>query len=118
MFRKRNEKKATVKKASAKKAAVEVSSRKARRQAKKTVDPLGGFSMEQLFGLDPVSNAKRSRTRSVGGSLLALPVALVKLPLMAVQNLLQGIASALVEIVKLPVRVIGAILGPWGRNEA
>jgi len=106
------------KKAEAKMAKGELTSRKARRQAKKTVDPLGGFSMEQLFGLDPVSKTKPSRTKSVGGSLLALPFAVLKLPMVAVQNLVKGIASALVEIVKLPVRVIGAILTPWGRGEA
>lgn len=109
MFRKRKAKKL---------ATVEPSKRKARKAAKKNVDPLGGFSMEQLFGLDPVSKEKRSRTKSVGGSLLALPVAALKLPILAVSNLLKGIASALVEIVKLPVRVIGAIISPWGRGEA
>jgi len=112
VFRKRSKKKAEAK------AAVEGRGRKARRQAKKAVDPLGGFSMEQLFGIDPVSKPKRSRTKSVGGGLLALPLAILKLPMLAVQNLVKGIASALVEIVKLPIRVIGAILTPWGRGEA
>jgi len=107
----------------AKKLAAVPSSRKARRQAKKMLDPLGGFSMEQLFGLDLVSTTKKERkkaggSKSVGASLLALPFAVAKLPMMAVSNLLKGIASALVEIVKLPVRVVGAILGPWRRGEA
>lgn len=108
MFRKRK----------AKKLAATPATRKERRRAKKAVDPLGGFTMEQLFGVDPVSAPKGGRSKSVGASLFALPLAIAKLPTIAVVNLLKGIGSALVEIVKLPVRVIGAILGPWGRGEA
>jgi len=89
--------------------------RKKKKQAKKLAksDPLGGFSIEQLFGLDPVTEPKK---RGVVSKVLGLPVALAKAPIMIVQRLIGGVLNAVVEVLKLPVRVLGGIARPWRRS--
>lgn len=98
-----------------KKIAVDIkpSRRRARKESKQNVDPLGGFSVDQLFGIDPVSSPSKGKGAGVASGLLALPVALLKLPITLIANLASGIVQALAEVLRLPIRVLSAIFKPW-----
>ena len=65
------------------------------------VDPLGGFSMEELFGLAPVSDVEKKQ--GVIGKIIGLPFRifgmLVALPFKLIKAVLM-----------LPVRLVKAIL--------
>ena len=74
-----------------------------RRKKRKTedIDPLGGFSMEELFGLSPVSQVEKKQ--SLIGKIVGLPFRifgmLVALPFKLIRAVLM-----------LPVRLVKAIL--------
>ena len=98
----------------------------ARKKNKKSgpLDPLGGFSIDQLFGLDLLDDGKKKKRGNKGGDdrkgmvsrLVALPMALVKAPVTIITRLLGGIIGALGELLRLPLRVLGAIAKPWRRS--
>lgn len=77
---------------------------------KNNVDPLGGFSLDQLLGLDPISNPKK---KGIVSKALGLPFKLLKAPVLIVQRLVGGVINAVLEIVKLPVRMLGGLASPW-----
>lgn len=89
-------------------------------------DPFGGFSLDQLLGLDPIVHSKkekkqhrRSQKKQGKGAiskLIGLPLAIVKAPVTIVHHLIGGVVNALVEVLKLPVRVLGGLARPWRRN--
>lgn len=81
------------------------SRRKKRKQ--QDIDPLGGFSIEQLFGLAPVMVDEKKQ--SIVGRVLGAPFKVLGALLMLPFRLL-AIA------IKLPVRAIKAILPPWKRT--
>ena len=56
------------------------------------------------------------KKRGVVSKVLGLPVALAKAPIMIVQRLIGGVLNAVVEVLKLPVRVLGGIARPWRRS--
>lgn len=76
-------------------------------------DPLGGFSLEQLLGLNPISEPKK---KSIVSKVIGLPVMVAKAPVKIVQLLLGGIFNAIMEIVKLPGRVLSGLIKPWRRS--
>ena len=93
---------------------------------------LGGFTIEELLGAPPVSKTKKQlkvekkQTRKAEGkrgvvsATLGAPfrlvIGLVKLPLTLLGKLAGGIGAAVGEIVKLPVRVAGALVSPFRKN--
>jgi len=75
-----------------------MASRRKKRTQQADVDPLGGFSLEDLMGLDPITQPE-SKKPSLIGRLLSLPFRLaawvIRLPF---------------RILGLPVRIVRAIL--------
>ena len=95
-------------------------------------DWLGGYTLQELLGAAPVSKSpkqikkddkaakkaagKRGITATVLGAPFRLVVGLIKLPITVVTKLVNGVVSALTELVKLPFRLLGAMASPW-RNK-
>lgn len=79
---------------------------------------IGGYTLEQLLGARPVTQIEKKRSKV--GALLALPftvvAAIVKLPVVLVAKLATGLVSGVGEIIKLPVRVLGALFKPFRRS--
>ena len=75
-----------------------MASRRKKRKQTEDVDPLGGFSLEELMGLDPITQPEPKK-QSLIGRLLTLPfrlvAAVIRLPF---------------RILGLPVRLARAIL--------
>ena len=78
-----------------------MASRRKKRKQQDEVDPLGGFSMEELFGLDPVSEPEVKQ--STVGKILKAPFKLVGLAVKTPIKLVLG-------VVKLPIKLVKAIL--------
>ena len=90
---------------------------------------LGGFTLEELLGAPPVTKTKKQlktekkqvrkaagKRGVVSGALTApfrMVIGIVKLPVLLVAKLINGIGGALTEIVKLPVRIVGALISPF-----
>ena len=72
------------------------SRRKRRKKNAEPVDPLGGFSMDQLLGLDPVLVVERKP--SLIGRLVKAPFKLAG------------------SITMLPFRILKAVLPPYGKK--
>ena len=93
---------------------------------------LGGFTMEELLGAPPVTKTKKQlktekkqvrkdagKRGIVSGTLTApfrMVIGLVKLPVLLVTKLVNGIGGALTEVIKLPVRIVGALVSPFRKN--
>lgn len=82
------------------------SRRKKRKQ--QDIDPLGGFSLEQLLGLDPVVALENKQ--SIIGRILGAPFKVLGALLMLPFRLLA-------MLIKVPVRAIKAILPPYGNRK-
>ncbi len=95
-------------------------------------DLLGGYTLQELLGSAPVSKSpkqikkdekatkkasgKRGIVATVVGAPFRLVVGLIKLPITLVTKLVNGVVSALTELVKLPFRLLSALASPW-RNK-
>jgi len=88
-------------------------------------DWLGGFTLEELLGSAPVTKTKKQIKKESGkrgmvsatlGAPFRLVAALVKLPMTLATRLAGGIGGALLEIVKLPMRLAGALANPWRKK--
>lgn len=81
-------------------------------------DKIGGYTLEQLLGSAPVHEPVKKQ--SVMVKLLSAPfrlvLGLVKLPFTLVCRVIAGVGSAIGEVLKLPARLVGAILRPWKRS--
>ena len=97
-----------------------------------TKDLLGGYTLQELLGAAPVTKSpkqikkdhkaakkaagNRGIVATVIGAPVRLVVALAKLPVTVVSKLVNGVVSALTELVKLPFRLLSALASPW-RNK-
>lgn len=95
-------------------------------------DWLGGYTLQELLGAAPVSKSpkqikrekkaerkaagKRGAVSTVAGAPFRAAAGLVKIPVRIVTKLINGVVGGVVEILKLPIRVVGAIVSPWKRN--
>ena len=99
-------------------------------------DWLGGYTLEELLGSKPVTKTKKqtkkhkkqtkkqarveSGKRGFLSATLGAPFRLIggilKLPFTVVGRLAGGVGKAAGEVVKLPVRVLGAIASPWRKK--
>jgi len=93
---------------------------------------LGGFTLEELLGAPPVSKTKKqlktekkqvkkdAGKRGIVSATLGAPfrlvIGLLKVPVLLVTKLVNGIGGALTEIVKLPVRIVGALVSPFRKS--
>ncbi len=79
---------------------------------------IGGYTLEQLLGSAPVLDKKNKRgvASRIFGAPFKLVGALIKLPVVAASRLAGGFANAIVEIFRLPLRLVGAIIKPWRRS--
>ena len=81
------------------------SRRKKRKQAEEDVDPLGGFSLEELMGLEPITQPEPKRPGIVAKTVSApfkLVGGLVKLPF---------------KVLGLPIKLVRAILPSRNKGE-
>ena len=94
-------------------------------------DWLGGYTWQELLSAPPISKSekqlkqeqkaakkaagKRGIVSTVLGAPIRLVVGIVKVPVMLASKLVSGIAGALGEIVKLPVRFVSALTRPFRR---
>ena len=77
-----------------------MASRRKKRKAE-DIDPLGGFSMEELFGLSPVSQLEKKQ--GVVGKIIGLPFRIL--------GMLVALPFKLIKaVLLLPVRLVKAIL--------
>jgi len=95
-------------------------------------DWLGGYTLQELLGAPPVTKSpkqikqddkaakkaagKRGMVSTIVGAPFRLIVGLIKLPVTLVTKLGAGVARALSELLKLPVRVLGALVSPFRKN--
>lgn len=71
-------------------------------------------SDSELVGLESLSGSEeQEQKKGLFRRIFGIPVVLVKTPIVVVTRLLRGIVNALLEIVKLPVRVLGGLARPW-----
>ncbi len=89
-------------------------------------DRLGGYTLRELLDTAPMSKSpqqikkesgKRGLLSTVIGAPFRLTVALIKLPITIVTKLLAGVVRAITEIVKLPLRLLRALISPWRDSE-
>ena len=95
-------------------------------------DWLDGYTLQELLGAAPVSktkkqlkqekkyakkaSGKRGIVATTVGAPFRLAAGLVKLPVTLVTKLTAGIIGAVMEIVKLPIRLVGAIASPFRKQ--
>lgn len=71
-------------------------------------------SDSELMGLESLSSSDDDKEKKgFFRRIFGVPVVLVKTPIVVVTRLLRGIVNALLEIVKLPARVLGGLARPW-----
>jgi len=88
-------------------------------------DLLGGYSLQELLGATPVTKTKKqlkkeSGKRGIVSSIVGAPFRLImgvlKVPITIVSRLLSGLGKAVGEVVKLPLRMVGALVSPWRKK--
>lgn len=68
------------------------------------IDPLGGFSMEALFGLDPVTEVEKSKS-------------IIGLPFRVAGGLIKAPIKIVIALLALPFKLLKAILPPYGSTK-
>jgi hypothetical protein len=97
-----------------------------------TNDRLGGYTLQELLGAAPVTKSpkqmkkdekaakkaagKRGVVATVIGAPFRLVVGIIKLPINVAAKLANGVLRALTEVVKLPVRLVSALVSPWRKG--
>lgn len=88
-------------------------------------DWLGGYTLEELLGSKPVTKTKKQVRSESGkrgfvsatlGAPFRLVGAVVKLPFTIVSRLVGGVGMAAGEVLKLPLRLVGAFVSPWRKK--
>ncbi|MEM7093874.1 MAG: hypothetical protein AAF567_12795 [Actinomycetota bacterium] len=83
-----------------------MASRRGKRK-KQDIDPLGGFTLEQLMSLEPIVVVEKKQ--SLVGRIIGAPFRLVG-------GLLKVPVRLVVGLIKVPLRVIKAVLPPYRRS--
>ena len=78
------------------------SRRKKRKQSDEAVDPLGGFSLDELLGLEPIGEIEEKRP----GVLAKVAVA----PFRVIAAVVKAPVKVLKGVLTLPFRIIKAVL--------
>jgi len=97
-----------------------------------TNDWLGGYTLQELLGAAPVTKSpkqmkkvnkaaqkavgKRGVVATVVGAPFRLVVGIIKLPISVATKLANGVLRAMTEVVKLPMRLVSALVSPWRRG--
>ena len=92
-------------------------------------DWLGGYTLQELLGAAPVTKSpkqikkddkaakkaagKRGIIATIAGAPFRILAGLIKLPITIATKLANGIVRALTEVVKLPLRLVSALVSPW-----
>jgi len=95
-------------------------------------DWLDGYTLQELLGAPPVSKTKKQLKqekkavrkaegkRGLVSATVGAPFRLIgtvaKLPVIIASKLVGGIVGAVTEVVKLPVRIVGAVFSPWKKQ--
>ena len=97
-----------------------------------TNDWLGGYTLQELLGAAPVTKSpkqikkdkkaaqKAVRKRGVVSTVVGVPfrliVGIIKLPISVASKLANGVLRAVTEVVKLPMRLVSALISPWRKS--
>ena len=97
-----------------------------------TNDWLGGYTLQELLGAAPVTKSpkqikkdnkaaqkavgKRGVVATVVGAPFRLIVGIIKLPISVASKLANGVLRAVTEVVKLPMRLVSALISPWRKS--
>jgi hypothetical protein len=79
-------------------------------------EKLGGYTLDELFGIKPIARPpekKKSPVAKLLGAPFKLIGAVIKLPFTVIARVVGGIGNAIGEIAKLPLRLLRALIKPW-----
>ena len=92
-----------------------------------TNDWLGGYTLQELLGAAPVTKSpkqikkdkkaaqKAVRKRGVVSTGVGAPFRLI-VGIIVASKLANGVLRAVTEVVKLPMRLVSALISPWRKS--